>query len=252
MIKYIKSKLKIFIALICIACLASCQGDSKNSNLELNNFIKPEYSFKESSLSCKLIAGSTLNSVERFIPKFIDSYSMKGGETDELYFLFPVIEAQTETQSFELLLRYQEAISLDRLNSTFDELSFGNIATCGSSFVSTSSLWVTQQTIYTSPVISEILECEYIDGFNYATMKLVLEQFINALNKNNSPVDILFSQEESSSIKFQWTNIFPSVESREEFVESWQALEISKEIQELLLEQSICQSSQIYRRYQVL
>ena len=83
-------------------------------------------------------------------------------------------------------------------------------------------------------------------------MKLVLEQFINALNKNNSPVDILFSQEESSSIKFQWTNIFPSVESREEFVESWQALEISKEIQELLLEQSICQSSQIYRRYQVL
>jgi hypothetical protein len=131
-------------------------------------------------------------------------------------------------------------------------LSFGNIATCGSSFVSTSSLWVTQQTIYTSPVISEILECEYIDGFNYATMKLVLEQFINALNKNNSPVDILFSQEESSSIKFQWTNIFPSVESREEFVESWQALEISKEIQELLLEQSICQSSQIYRRYQVL
>ena len=199
-----------------------------------------------------LVAGSTLNSVERFIPKFIDSYSMMGGETDELYFLFPVIEAQTETQSFELVLRYQEAISPERLNNAFDELSFDNIATCGSSSFSSRSLWVTQQTIYTSPVISEILECEYLDGFNYATMKLVLEQFINALNKNNSPVDILFSQEESSSIKFQWTNIFPSLESREEFVESWQALEISKEIQELLLEQSICQSSQIYRSYKVL
>lgn len=252
MFKYIEFKLKLFIALICIISLASCQGDSKNSNLELNNFIKPEYSFKESSLSCMLVAGSTLNSVERFIPKFIDSYSMMGGETDELYFLFPVIEAQTETQSFELVLRYQEAISPERLNNAFDELSFDNIATCGSSSFSSSSLWVTQQTIYTSPVISEILECEYLDGFNYATMKLVLEQFINALNKNNSPVDILFSQEESSSIKFQWTNIFPSLESREEFVESWQALEISKEIQELLLEQSICQSSQIYRSYKVL
>ncbi|MFL2718767.1 MAG: hypothetical protein ACJ0FQ_05240 [Gammaproteobacteria bacterium] len=252
MFKYIEFKLKLFIALICIISLASCQGDSKNSNLELNNFIKPEYSFKESSLSCMLVAGSTLNSVERFIPKFIDSYSMMGGETDELYFLFPVIEAQTETQSFELVLRYQEAISPERLNNAFDELSFDNIATCGSSSFSSRSLWVTQQTIYTSPVISEILECEYLDGFNYATMKLVLEQFINALNKNNSPVDILFSQEESSSIKFQWTNIFPSLESREEFVESWQALEISKEIQELLLEQSICQSSQIYRSYKVL
>ena len=252
MFKYIEFKLKLFIALICIISLASCQGDSKNSNLELNNFIKPEYSFKESSLSCMLVAGSTLNSVERFIPKFIDSYSMMGGETDELYFLFPVIEAQTETQSFDLVLRYQEAISPERLNNAFDELSFDNIATCGSSSFSSRSLWVTQQTIYTSPVISEILECEYLDGFNYATMKLVLEQFINALNKNNSPVDILFSQEESSSIKFQWTNIFPSLESREEFVESWQALEISKEIQELLLEQSICQSSQIYRSYKVL
>ena len=252
MFKYIEFKLKLFIALICIISLASCQGDSKNSNLELNNFIKPEYSFNESSLSCMLVAGSTLNSVERFIPKFIDSYSMMGGETDELYFLFPVIEAQTETQSFELVLRYQEAISPERLNNAFDELSFDNIATCGSSSFSSRSLWVTQQTIYTSPVISEILECEYLDGFNYATMKLVLEQFINALNKNNSPVDILFSQEESSSIKFQWTNIFPSLESREEFVESWQALEISKEIQELLLEQSICQSSQIYRSYKVL
>ena len=98
-----------------------------------------------------LVAGSTLNSVERFVPKFIDSYSMKGGRTDELYFLFPVIEAQTETQSFELLLRYQEAISLDRLNSTFDELSFGNIATCGSSFVSSSSLWAVSYTHLTLP-----------------------------------------------------------------------------------------------------
>ena len=41
-------------------------------------------------------------------------------------------------------------------------------------------------------------------------------------------------------------------ETRKDFVESWQELEISKEIQELLLEQSICQISRAYRRYQVL
>ena len=102
-----------------------------------------------------------------------------------LYLLCPVSDARTETQSVKLVLRYQEAISPERLNNAFDELSFDNISTCGSSSFSSRSLWVTQQTIYTSPVISEILECEYLDGFNYATMKLVLEQFINALNKNN-------------------------------------------------------------------
>jgi hypothetical protein len=244
--------LKLFIPFICAALLISCQGDSKNSNLELSNFIKPEYSFKESLLNCKLVDGKTLNSVERFIPKFVDSFIKMGEGTEELYFLFPIEGDQTDTQVFEVLLKHSDPASLDRLNLTLTTLSFNNIATCASSSVSSRSMWLTNQTILTSPVISEILECKYIDEFNYATMKLVLEQFTDALIKNNSQVDILYSEEDPSTSKFYWTNIFSTLESRQNFVESWQALEISKEMQELLLEQSICQSSQIYRRYQVL
>ena len=97
-----------------------------------------------------------------------------------------------------------------------------------------------------------MLQCEYVDGFNYATMKLVLEQFTDALIKNNSPVDVIYSEQEGLNNNFKWTNIFLSLESRRDFVESWRALEISKEIQELLLEQSICQSSKTYRKYKVL
>ena len=251
MFKYIESKLKLFIPLICAAYLVGCQGDSKNSNLELSNFIKPEYSFKESVLNCKLIEGKTLNSVERFIPKFIDSFAKMGKEAEELYFLFPIVEDEIDTQVFEVLLKHSDPISLDKLNLTLAALSFDNIATCESSSVSSRSLWLTNQTILTSPVISEILDCKYLEGFNYATMKLVLEQFMNALIKNNAQVDILYSDKELSS-KFYWTNIFSSLESRQNFVESWQALEVSKEMQELLLEQSICQSSKTYRRYQIL
>ena len=141
---------------------------------------------------------------------------------------------------------------MDRFNLTLAALSFDDIANCESSTVSNSSLRLTSQTITTSPVISEILECEYKDGFNYATMKLVLEQFTDSLIKNNSPVDILYSEEGGSNNGFQWTNVFSSLESRKDFVESWQALEVSKDIQALLLEQSTCQSSKIYRRYKVL
>ena len=83
-------------------------------------------------------------------------------------------------------------------------------------------------------------------------MKLVIEQFTDALIKNNLTIDILYSENENSNDNFQWTNIFSSLESRVDFVESWQALEISKEIQGLLLEQSACKSSRIYRQYQVL
>ncbi len=244
--------MKSHIKFICLVILASCGGNSKNSNLELSNFIKPEYSFKESSLNCKLVEGQTLNSVERFIPRFISSFEKMRDNSEELYFLFPVKEESTETQFFDLLLKHSEATSLDRFNLTLATLSFNEIANCNGFTVSNNSLRLTNQINSDSPVISEILECEYIDGFNYATMKLVLEQFTDALIKNNSPVDVLYSEQEGMNNKFKWTNIFLSLDSRRDFVESWQALEVSKEIQGLLLEQSICQSSKTYRQYKVL
>ena len=155
--------------------------------------------------------------------------------TEELYFLFPLVEDQTDTQVFEVLLNHSDSLSLDRLNLTLAALSFDDIAKCESSSVSSRALWLTDQTIFASPVIAEILECNYRDGYSYATIKLVLEQFTDALIKNNSQVNILYSEEDKSSSKFYWTNIFSSLESRQNFVESWQAIEISKEKQGLLL-----------------
>jgi len=199
-----------------------------------------------------LVEGQTLNSVERFIPKFLNNFEKIKDNSEELYFLFPVTEDTTETQFFDLLLKHNEAISLDRFNLALVALSFNEIATCNGSSVSSNSLRLTNQINSNSPVISEILECEYIDGFNYATMKLVLEQFTDELIKNNSPVEILYSEQEDLSKNFKWTNVFLSLDSRQDFIESWQELEVSKEIQELLLEQSICQSSKTYRQYKVL
>ena len=244
--------MKSFIVLIIFASLVSCSGDSNDSNLDLSNFIKPEYEFKESMLRCNLVPGETLNSVERFIPKLVNSLSQTGDSPDELYFLFPVIEDEIETQTFELLLKHPEESSLDRFNLILGDLSFGDIADCNLSSALSGSLRLTNQLINLSPVIAEVLECEYIDGYSYATMKLVIEQFTDALIKNNLTIDILYTEAENSKGNFQWTNIFSSLESRVNFVESWQELEISKEIQELLLEQSVCKSSRIYRQYKVL
>ena len=244
--------MKSFIVLVIFASLASCSGDSNDSNLDLSNFIKPEYEFKESMLRCNLVPGETLNSVERFIPKLVNSLSQTGDSPDELYFLFPVIEDEIETQTFELLLKHAEESSLDRFNLMLGDLSFGDIADCNVSSALSGSLRLTNQLINLSPVIAEVLECEYKDGYSYATMKLVIEQFTDALIKNNLTIDILYTEAENSKGNFQWTNIFSSLDSRVNFVESWQELEISKVIQELLLEQSACKSSLIYRQYKVL
>ena len=240
------------MAFIFIVSLIGCQGDSKNSNLELSNFIKPNFSFKQSSLNCLLEPNKTLNSVEQFIPKFVDSFSKTLVTEEELHFLFPVEGDKIDTMSFKIMLRHSEAVTLDKLSLTLTALNFDSIAKCQNSFASSNTLWLFGQNIDSSSVISEILDCEYLDGFNFATMKLVLEQFTDSLIKHNLRVGILYSEKDIASSNFLWTNVFPSLETRKDFVKSWQALEISKEIQELLLEQSACQSSQAYRQYKVL
>jgi hypothetical protein len=175
-----------------------------------------------------------------------------GRGTEELYFLFPVTDDKTDTQSFNLLLQHDEVDAVDSFNLTLAALSFDDIAICNSAKIVRNSLRLTSNKINKFPVVSEVLQCNYKDGFNYATIKLVLEQFSDALVKNNSPVDIIYSESEGPDNSFQWTNIFLSLESRKDFVNLWQTLDISKEIQELLIEQSTCQSSKVYRQYKVL
>jgi hypothetical protein len=245
--------LKYYLLIIFFIVVSGCGGDPQNSNLDLENFIKPEFSTNQTSLKCNLVSGKTLNSVERFIPKFVNSFSRIDGGTEELFFLFPLLkDDQIDTKSFKLVFNHSYQLSLDRFKLTLETLSFDEIAACEDSDILIRSLNLTSKNILDSNVISEILNCEYITGFNYATLKLVLEQFTDALLKYNSPVDIFYGEAIDSANQFQWTNIFLSLESRQEFIESWQSLKISREIQALLLEQSICQPSKMYRRYKVI
>ena len=97
--------MKSYIKFICILLLAGCDNDFKNSNLELSNFIKPEYSFKESFFNCKLVEGQTLNSVERFIPKFINSFEQMGYNSEELYF-YSQLKTKKKQQKPNFLISY--------------------------------------------------------------------------------------------------------------------------------------------------
>ena len=82
-------------------------------------------------------------------------------------------------------------------------------------------------------------------------MFLISRSVFGLLN-NSFPVDIFYSQQVDSNNMFQWKNIFLTIESRRNFIDSWQQLDISKEVQSSLLEQSICDSSNTFRQYKVL
>ena len=96
------------------------------------------------------------------------------------------------------------------------------------------------------------MECKYLDGFNYATMKLVFEEFIDELTKVDQNVSIVYAENLLDSSNFRWFNIFESTESRKIFVEGWQDLSVSNRMQALFLEQSSCGYSNLYKSYKVV
>ena len=98
--------MKVITPLICIILLASCGKDSNNNDLGLSSFIKPMYSYQESSLDCNLADNETLNSIERFIPQFVDSFYDSAKIEEELFFLFPVSQDRKDTQAFKILFKH--------------------------------------------------------------------------------------------------------------------------------------------------
>ena len=84
------------------------------------------------------------------------------------------------------------------------------------------------------------MDCSYLNNFNYATMKLVFEEFTDALRKVDPNISISYSENLENNSQFRWFNIFESIDSRQTFVEDWQDLSISNQIQDLFIEQSSC------------
>ena len=83
-------------------------------------------------------------------------------------------------------------------------------------------------------------------------MKLVFEEFIDAVTKFDEDIAIVYSESLEDTSNFRWFNAFESIEDRKVFLEAWQALVVSGEMQTLFLEQSICASSNLFKSYKVI
>ena len=232
--------------------LEACNSGDSNSSSKLSNFIKPQYSHQQSFFDCRLLPDQNLNAVERFIPFLIEDYKKKAGDsTDEVFVLFPIQDPSIEINDFKMLLDHSDASAIDTMNRSLGELSFSNIANCANQ-LPLSAIKLNDNFLDSSTAVIEVIQCSFLEDYNYATMKLVFEQLTDALVTHNGEVAITYSQDGSKTPNFQWMNIFPSIAARVSFVESWQSLSISKEIQALLLEQSSCSSSEIFRAYKVI
>ena len=238
--------------IVLITFLMSCNSENNESSIKLSNFIKANYSHNQSFINCQLQLDKNLNSVERFIPLFVGDLKKVLDSEDEIFFLFPMQNKNMSISEFEIVLNHIDEIMINEMFRILEELSFADTATCKNQDLLYGRLKLKSSSSISNSSVIEVMECEYLDGFNYATMKLVFEEFIDTLAKIDHDLSIIYSENTSDTSSFRWFNIFDSMESRKIFIESWQDLSVSNQMQTLFTEQSSCGDSTLYKSYKVI
>ena len=244
--------MKVIIIFILFSLLTGCSSESNKAPSALSDFIKADYSHNQSIISCELLPDRNLSSVERLIPVFVDKLNKVREKDDEVMFFFPVQVENSSISKFKILLNHQNKVLLEEMHQTLSELSFEETALCNTEETSYGRLSLFESKFESTLAIVEMMECKYINEFNYATMKLVFEEFIDALTKLDPNISIIYVESLEAKSNFRWLNIFESTESRRMFIESWQDLSVSNKIQTLFTEQSSCGASYLYKSYKVI
>ena len=232
--------------------LIGCTSESNKSANSLSDFIKADYSHYQSIISCELLPEKNLSSVERFIPILVTQLDKVRDNNDEVKFFFPVETNNSSVSSFKILLNHQDEMLINDMRKSLSDLPFKETALCNTEDSVYGRLSLYEINLESTLTIIEIMDCNYLNNFNYATMKLVFEEFTDALRKVDPNISISYSENLENNSQFRWFNIFDSIDSRQTFVEDWQDLSISNQIQDLFIEQSSCGVSSLYKSYKVI
>ena len=244
--------MKVTFLFIIFSLLVGCSSENDNTPSVLSDFIKADYSHNQSIISCELLPDKNLSSVERLIPVFVDKLNQVREKDDEVMFFFPIKFENSSISKFKILLNHQNKVLLEAMHQILAELSFKETALCNTEESSYGRLSLFESKFETTLAVVELMECKYVNDFNYATMKLVFEEFIDALGKLDQTISIVYSENLEITSSFRWFNIFDSIESRKIFIESWQDLSASNQMQTLFTEQSSCGASTLYKSYKVI
>jgi hypothetical protein len=244
--------MKTTLLFILFIFLIGCTSENNQSANSLSDFIKADYSHYQSIISCELLPEKNLSSVERFIPILVTQLDKVRDNNDEVKFFFPIETENNSVSSFKILLNHQDQMLIDDMHKSLSDIPFQETALCTTEDSIYGRLSLYEANLESTLTIIEIMDCSYLNNFNYATMKLVFEEFTDALRKVDPNISISYSENLENNSQFRWLNVFNSIDDRKAFVEDWQDLSISNLIQDLFIEQSSCGISSLYKSYKVI
>ena len=108
---------------------------------------------------------------------FVDKLNQVREKDDEVMFFFPIKFENSSISKFKILLNHQNKVLLEAMHQILAELSFKETALCNTEESSYGRLSLFESKFETTLAVVELMECKYVNDFNYATMKLVFEEF---------------------------------------------------------------------------
>ena len=99
--------------------------------------------------------------------------------------------------------------------------------------------------------ISEILSCDYNEGYNYGTFKIAIDRFSNQISSLKLPYQALYLQDEISANSFVWINNFYTDDYSKEITNLWINTIEAKEIKDEFLMNAQCIESNVYNSFAI-
>ena len=238
-----------FKYLIPILLLISCNPNS-DSSFDASSLIVPYYKFSNHLVECSLKDDANLLTLEIFLSDLVKDKFYKNNQFS-LRAYFPKVNYENK-----FILNIQNNSNEDIYSLLINDLSlksFDQIASCN--FITPElkgiSLFDSEIIDETLPNTSEILKCNYNEGFNYGTFRIAVDRFLNQMSSLKIPYQILYLQDELVAHNFIWVNNFYSEDYSKTINDLWINTTEAREIKNEFLNNAQCIESNIYYSFAV-
>ena len=231
--------------ILIIAFLISCSSEN-TKQIEANLLIEPNYEFSAEFFECKLNDGYTLLNLESFLSTLVRSDLEENNVKYDINVYFP-----KSNYVNQFIINVKNYSDQDIYNYILDRLSrrgFDEIAGCKfdkEEFYG-QSLLGNENKINNPDYVSEILRCEYNEGYNYGTFRIAIERFSLEIKSLDISYEALYLHNKDYPNSFIWiNNIYKdtfSSEIRSNWIKNSNAENVKKEFQE----NAKCFDSKIY------
>ena len=234
-----------YTIILIIAFLVSCSSEN-TKQIEANLLIEPKSEFSAQFFECKFNEGYTLLNLESFLSTLIRSELQQNDIKYDINVYFP-----KPNYVNQFIINFNNYSDQNIYNYILDRLSrggFDEIASCkfDREELFGQKLLVNKSESFSPDYVSEILRCEYNEGYNYGTFRIAIERFSLEIKSLNISYEALYLHNKDYPNSFIWINNIYKDNFSSQINSNWIKNPTAENVKKEFQENAKCINSEIY------